>query len=101
MNGTMNQTPQAPAARSDRPTRVAEVTAAGRAKTVKARIEFLVRHAKYGKMMRRTSVLHVHDEKNESGVGDKIEIMECRPISKTKSWRLVRVLQKAPSGETP
>jgi small subunit ribosomal protein S17 len=64
-------------------------------KSVKVAIEFKVRHPKYGKYVRRRTKLGVHDEHNQSNVGDLVEIAECRPRSKTKSWRLVRVVQKA------
>ncbi|MDP8079436.1 30S ribosomal protein S17 [Phocoenobacter skyensis] len=58
-------------------------------------IERTVKHPLYGKFMRRTTKLHVHDENNEAKVGDLVEIKECRPLSKTKSWTLVRVVEKA------
>ncbi|KAE9531067.1 MULTISPECIES: 30S ribosomal protein S17 [Testudinibacter] len=58
-------------------------------------IERMVKHPLYGKFIRRTTKLHVHDENNEVNVGDLVEIRECRPISKTKSWTLVRVVEKA------
>jgi len=64
-------------------------------KSVKVRIDFKVKHPKYGKYIRRRTKIGVHDEHNQSGVGDLVEITECRPRSKTKSWRLVRVVQKA------
>jgi len=64
-------------------------------KTVKVAINYKVKHPKYGKYMGRRTKLSVHDPKNESGLGDWVEIVECRPISKTKSWRLVKVVQKA------
>ncbi len=64
-------------------------------KSVKVAIEFKVRHPKYGKYVRRRTKLGVHDEHNQSTAGDLVEIAECRPRSKTKSWRLVRVVQKA------
>ncbi len=64
-------------------------------KSIRVGIEFLVKHPKYGKYMRRKTKLGVHDEKNQAGVGDIVEVVECRPYSKSKSWRLVRVLQKA------
>ena len=54
-----------------------------------------VRHAKYGKYIKRTLKFHVHDEKNESHVGDKVMIVETRPLSKTKRWRLMKLLAKA------
>ena len=58
-------------------------------------IERLVKHPLYGKYIKRTTKLHVHDENNECGIGDTVMIEECRPISKTKSWRLVKVLEQA------
>jgi len=64
-------------------------------KTRKVQVEFLEKHPRYNKYVRKRTILHVHDEKNESQVGDKVEIMECRPISKNKNWRLVRVVTKA------
>lgn len=78
------------------PRRVGVVTAAGRDKTRKVAIDFSVKHPLYGKYLRRRHEIHVHDEKNESKRGDKVEIAECRPISKTKSWVLLRVVESAP-----
>lgn len=81
--------------RKGRRTKIAVVESDRGDKTLRVRIDRLVQHPKYGKYQRRKSVLHVHDEKNEAKAGDVVEIMECRPISKTKSWRLVRVVRKA------
>jgi small subunit ribosomal protein S17 len=64
-------------------------------KTIQVTIDYKVRHPKYGKYLRRKTRLAVHDERNQCGAGDVVEIAECRPYSKTKSWRVVRVLQKA------
>ena len=64
-------------------------------KSVKVGIDYKVRHPKYGKYVKRRTKLSVHDEHNQSDVGDLVEIIESRPHSKTKSWRLVRVLEKA------
>ena len=64
--------------------------------TLRVEVQFLVQHARYGKFLRRSSVLHVHDPENQADVGDRVEVMECRPISKTKTWRLVKILDKAP-----
>jgi small subunit ribosomal protein S17 len=61
-------------------------------KTIKVLVEWSVKHKKYGKYMKRRTVLHAHDEKNEAAEGDRVEVMECRPVSKTKSWRLVRII---------
>lgn len=65
-------------------------------KTRRVEIPRLVKHARYGKYIRRRTICHVHDEHNESRAGDTVEIMETRPISKTKAWRLLRVVKKAP-----
>jgi small subunit ribosomal protein S17 len=71
------------------------VTSNSGLKSIRVTIEYTVRHPKYGKYIRRRTKLAVHDERNESKVGDLVEITECRPMSKMKSWRLVRVIQKA------
>jgi small subunit ribosomal protein S17 len=64
-------------------------------KSVKIALDYKIKHPKYGKYIKRRTKIGVHDEHNQSGVGDVIEIAECRPLSKTKSWRLVKVLKKA------
>src|SRR5207244_10173504 len=64
-------------------------------KTRRVEIPRLVKHQRYGKYIRRRTICHVHDENNESRLGDTVEIMEARPISKTKHWRLIRVVSKA------
>jgi len=64
-------------------------------KSVKVALDYKVKHPKYGKYIKRRTNISVHDEHNLSGVGDVIEIAECRPRSKTKSWRLVKVVKKA------
>ena len=66
-----------------------------RDKTTRVRIDRLVKHTKYGKYLKHKSILKVHDEKNEARAGDVVEIVECRPISKTKSWRLTRIIRRA------
>ena len=76
------------------PRKVGIVKSDKRDKTRKVAIDFSARHPKYGKYVRRRTVLHVHDEKNESRIGDTVEIAECRPVSKTKSWVLTRVVKK-------
>ncbi|MBE7508174.1 MAG: 30S ribosomal protein S17 [Planctomycetia bacterium] len=81
--------------RKARRARLAVVDSDSRDKTIKVRIDRLVKHAKYGKYQRRRSVIHVHDEQNEAKVGDVVEIVECRPISKSKSWRLSKVVRRA------
>jgi small subunit ribosomal protein S17 len=70
------------------------VTSDKTAKTRRVEIPRLVRHPKYGKYLRRRTICHVHDENNESSLGDSVEIVESRPRSKMKRWELVRVLVK-------
>src|SRR4051794_9886086 len=65
-------------------------------KTIKVVVNYQTRHAKYGKYLKRRTVLHAHDEKNEAREGDTVELAECRPLSKTKHHRLLRVVTKAP-----
>lgn len=77
------------------PRRIGIVESDARDKTRKVSIRFSVRHPKYGKYIRRRTVLHVHDEENASKNGDTVEIAECRPISKTKNWVLLRVVKGA------
>jgi small subunit ribosomal protein S17 len=67
------------------------------AKTRRVEVERLVRHPKYGKFVKRRTVCYVHDEKNDSHLGDTVEIVESRPLSKTKRWELVKIVKKAPS----
>ncbi len=64
-------------------------------KTVVVQVEDRVKHALYGKVMRRTTKLKAHDEANECGVGDRVLIMETRPLSATKRWRVVEILERA------
>ena len=70
------------------------VTSDKAAKTRRVEIERLVRHPRYSKVIRKKTVCHVHDESNESSMGDKVEIEESRPLSKLKRWRLIRVVEK-------
>ena len=65
-------------------------------KTIKVLVEYQTKHPKYGKYLKRRTVLHAHDEKNEAREGDTVQIAECRPLSKTKHHRLLRVVSKAP-----
>ncbi|OBT16716.1 30S ribosomal protein S17 [Vibrio sp. UCD-FRSSP16_10] len=64
-------------------------------KSIVVAIERMVKHPIYGKYVKRTTKIHAHDENNESSLGDTVEIKECRPLSKTKSWTLVKVVTKA------
>ena len=65
-------------------------------KTIKVVVNYQTKHPKYGKYLKRRTVLHAHDEQNEAREGDTVEIAECRPLSKTKHHRLLRIVQKAP-----
>jgi small subunit ribosomal protein S17 len=76
-------------------TEIGVVTSDQTAKTRRVEIPRLVQHAKYGKYLRRRTVCYVHDEAGESKAGDTVEIIECRPMSKLKRWKLVRVVSKA------
>ena len=78
-----------------RPVRVGVVESDKGDKTIKVVMEYQARHPKYGKYMKRRTRLQAHDVNNEAKTGDLVEIMECRPISKTKRWRLVRVVKAA------
>ena len=64
-------------------------------KTIVVAIDRLLRHPQYNRVIKRTSKLYAHDEKNQCQIGDKVLVMETRPLSKTKRWRLVGVLEKA------
>ena len=81
--------------RALRKTRVGLVVSNKMDKTVVVAIEDNVKHPLYGKIIKRTKKLHAHDENNVCGVGDKVEVMETRPLSKTKRWRLVEIIEKA------
>ena len=66
-------------------------------KSIKVAIDFKIKHPRYGKYVKRRRKLSVHDERNQAGPGDIVDVAQCRPRSKTKSWRLVRVIEKAGS----
>ncbi len=70
------------------------VSGNGSDKTIAVRIERMFKHPKYKKYIRRHSKVHAHDETNEAQVGDRVELMECRPMSKTKRYRLTRVVER-------
>ena len=78
-----------------RKTRIGVVVSDKMDKTCVIQIKTRVRHPLYGKIMNQTSKLKVHDENNECGVGDTIKVMETRPLSKDKRWRLVEIIEKA------
>jgi small subunit ribosomal protein S17 len=83
------------AERNLRKTRTGVVRSSKMDKTITVAVERRVKHPIYGKFVKKTTRFHAHDEKNECGVGDIVRIMETRPLSKTKRWRLVEVVEKA------
>src|SRR4249920_4027129 len=86
--------------RGKRRVEVGVVTRDKMSKTRRVEIPRLIKHPKYGKYIKRRTVCHVHDETNQSHVGDTVEIMETRPLSKMKHWRLVRIVRKGPGPAT-
>jgi len=76
-------------------TQIASVVSDKMDKSAVVLIERKVKHPIYGKFVKKSTKLHIHDENNECGVGDTVQISECRPISRTKSWKLVKVVEKA------
>jgi small subunit ribosomal protein S17 len=81
--------------RGERKVRTGVVVSDAMDKTVLVRIEQVVRHRAYGKTIRRSSKLAAHDESNDAHVGDTVRLMETRPLSKTKRWRVVEVVERA------
>ena len=81
--------------RAQRKTREGLVVSDKMEKTVVVEVEDRVKHALYGKVIRRTSKLKAHDEQNACGIGDRVLLMETRPLSATKRWRIVEILEKA------
>lgn len=81
--------------RSSRKVRVGFVTSDKMDKTIVVTVEEFIRHPLYGKRVKRTKKFKAHDEENTCGIGDKVRIMETRPLSKDKRWRLVEIVEKA------
>ena len=81
--------------RKARKTRTGVVVSDGRDKTITVEITEAIRHAKYSKTVKRHKRLHVHDEANEARVGDTVRVMETRPLSKTKHWRVAEIVERA------
>lgn len=81
--------------RSQRKTRMGEVVKTGANKSIIVAIRYRVKHPAYGKIVNKTSKIMVHDEKNECSVGDLVRVMETRPLSKRKRWRLLETVRKA------
>lgn len=82
--------------RNSRKNLVGVVTSKTGDKSVKVTIAYKVPHPRFRKVINRKTVVHAHDEKNEAKAGDKVEIMETRPLSKMKRWRIVRIVEVAP-----
>jgi small subunit ribosomal protein S17 len=80
--------------RNLRKTRVGVVSSNKMDKTITVKVERKIKHPLYGKFLKKTTSFHAHDEKNECSIGDIVKIMESRPLSKTKRWRLVEVVEK-------
>lgn len=81
--------------RGQRKVRTGVVLSDGMDKTVVVQVQQTVRHALYGKIYRRSTKLYAHDEVNDAKVGDRVRVMETRPMSKTKRWRVVEILERA------
>jgi small subunit ribosomal protein S17 len=81
--------------RKYRKTRIGVVSSNKMDKTITVKVERKLKHPKYGKFVKKTKKFHAHDDTNLCGVGDTVKIMETRPLSKTKRWRLVEIIEKA------
>ncbi|MFT5051761.1 MAG: small subunit ribosomal protein S17 [Chlamydiales bacterium] len=81
--------------RNRRRTASGVVTSAAMDKSISVRVERIFKHPRYKKYIRRHSTYHAHDENNDSQIGDTVDIMECRPVSKLKRWRLMRVVNRS------
>ena len=81
--------------RKSRKSRIGLVTSNKMDKTITVAVERKVKHPIYGKFVKKTTKFHAHDENNQCGIGDTVRIMETRPLSKTKTWRLVEIIEKA------
>ena len=82
--------------RNSRKSLIGEVTSSSGDKTIKVTYFYKIPHPLYRKEIKRKTVVHAHDAENECGLGDKVEIMETRPLSKLKRWRVTRVVERAP-----
>ncbi len=93
MSNTLEQA-KAEQGRGERDVRLGTVTSDKGDKTIRVRYDFMVKHGKYGKYFRRSTTLAAHDEKNEAKSGDLVEVVACRRISKSKCWRLLRIVDQ-------
>lgn len=91
----MSEMPENESTRNRRKTRVGVVVSDKMEKTRVVAIERMARHRLYGRTIRRTEKIHVHDETNQCNVGDRVKVMETRPLSKKKRWRIVEILERA------
>jgi len=82
--------------RASRKTVVGVVTSVSGSKTVKVTYAYKKQHPLYRKEISRKTVLHAHDEESQCGLGDKVEVMQCRPLSRQKRWRVIRIVEAAP-----
>jgi len=94
-NQTTNQTASAAPERANRKVRIGVVSSNKMTKTITVKVERKIKHPIYGKFLKKSTSFHAHDEENTAGIGDTVRIMETRPMSKTKRWRLVEVIEKA------
>lgn len=90
----MEATQNTPVERRLRKTRIGVITSNKMDKTITVKVERKIKHPLYGKFLKKSTSFHAHDDKNECSIGDLVKIMETRPLSKTKRWRLVEVIQK-------
>jgi small subunit ribosomal protein S17 len=81
--------------RKRRKTRIGIVSSSKMTKTITVAVERKIKHPIYGKFLKKTTKFHAHDEESTAGIGDVVRIMETRPLSKTKRWRLVEIIEKA------
>jgi small subunit ribosomal protein S17 len=81
--------------RNKRKVRTGTVTSAAMDKTIVVSVKRILRHPQYGKIITRTSKVYAHDEQNQAAVGDLVSVMETRPLSRMKRWRLIKILEKA------
>jgi small subunit ribosomal protein S17 len=91
----LKHTPRTPTSRGRRKTRIGYVVSDKMQKTIVVELEDRVKHPLYGKIIRTTSKVKAHDEDGVAGIGDRVSLMETRPLSATKRWRLVEILEKA------
>jgi len=90
-----SSTPAEPRAKGERKIRRGVVVSSKADKTITVRIDLVRSHPVYGKVVRNSGTLHAHDERNQAGEGDVVRVVECRPLSRTKRWRLLEVVEKA------